>query len=397
MSIIYDSVFLPIIGYGAPAWADGLGKIHIDSKLQSAQRRALLHICRAYSTAPTAALQVIASKLPVTLHLEIVVQRWRMRKGQNVLLNGVIFDNIESTNSCTPSVPPYDWPYIGGQPWPDQSFSVFTDGSKNNDGVGCAFVVYHGNLEVYNFSDRLGNTCSAFQAELWAILKAIKWSNEELRNTNINLFTDSSSSLQAIHNFNWGHPIVNEILREMTKNVNRFSVVWIGGHSGVLGNERADELARTASVSSGTPTYTATPQNYIISSLKEKATELWQGTWNLRTNSITRDFFPQSQLVIIIILNIEQHSFTGHGKFNSYFFRFNKTTEQNCELCNIPDGARHYLLQCPMLDDKRSAILSLLPSSGNWPQDLHVLLQDNNLFQAFRNLVTSYFRRTTVN
>ncbi|XP_023238091.1 uncharacterized protein LOC111636936 [Centruroides sculpturatus] len=320
-----------------------------------------------------------------------------MRKGNNIDLDNRVYNNIEMSLSEIPSVAPNKWPLIYNQPWLEQNLNIFTDGSKNDEEVGCAFVAFQRNTEIYTFSDRLGSTCSAFQAELWAILSAIKWCNHNFNSTDINIFTDSCSSVQAISNYNWRHPIVNCILNNLLENNNRFTVIWVRGHCGVFGNERADELARSAATSCDDPTYSATPQSYIIQRIKDYAKDRWQRCWNTHNNTLTKDFFP---LVSNTVKNDVEHCltqfYTGHGRFYQYLHRFKISNQQNCTICGVPDGSRHYLLECPMLDDMRARITALLPNNCGWPPDLSILIGDNNLFQATRDLIKTYFKRTTV-
>ncbi|XP_067143063.1 uncharacterized protein [Centruroides vittatus] len=396
MSVIYDSVFLPMISYAAPVWVEGQNQVHIHRKLQSAQRRALLRICRAYSTTSTAALQVIAGKLPIAQELEMVSQRWKMRHGLDVLINNENYNNIEQTLHCKYSEAPENWPFIASHPWADQTLAIFSDGLKDGEQVGSAFVVYQDNNEVHHSSYKLGRFCSVFQAELWGILSAVRWCNDNFVGIKINLFTYSNSSAQSICNYNWRHPIVNQILKEISKNVNSFAIVWVRGHIGVCGNERADELARCASNMNCNPSYTAIPQSFIISRLKESALIKWQQIWDTQ-NKITRNFFPKVSTTAghLIQHNVTQF-YTAHGRFQNYLYRFNKSSNQNCFLFDVPDGVEHYLFWCPMLEDMRHHIITMLPAHTNWPCNLNVLINDNNINQAFSNLVNMYFKRTMV-
>ncbi|XP_023210074.1 uncharacterized protein LOC111613010 [Centruroides sculpturatus] len=230
-----------MIFYAAPVWAKGLGQVHIDRKLQNTQQRALLRTCRAYSTTSTATMQVIAGKLPTVQDIELASQRWRMRQGIDININNKVFENIEQNLHCKHGLAPQDWPFIATNPWPDQTLTIFTDGSRQEEEVGCAFVAYNDNNEVHNSSDKLGNF-SVYQAELWPILSALRWCNDNYKGVNINLFTDSSSSVQSICNYNWRHPIVNQILQDISKNYNSFAIIWVRGHTGVCGNERAGSL-----------------------------------------------------------------------------------------------------------------------------------------------------------
>ncbi|XP_067124410.1 uncharacterized protein [Centruroides vittatus] len=384
MSTIYDSVFIPMLSYAVPAWAESIDQTHIYRKLQSAQRKALLRICRAYSTTPTAALQVIAGKLPINQELGIIVNRWKLRKGHDINVNGDIIDNIEAYHPHNARPAPYNWPQIVNIPWPDQALSVYTDGSKNEEEVGSAFVAYHNNKEVHNFTNKLGKHCTAYQAELWAILSAIRWCNENYKST-------------AIGNYDWRHPICNQILHELNTITNFYALVWVRGHSGIEGNEWADSLAHSASATGNVVGYTSTPHSYIIRKLRDNALSIWQHKWNMRYNTITKKFFPAVSIAIKHDIGHHLSQFyTNHGNFNNYLNRFGKSTNKNCVICGIPDRAEHYLLQCPMLQDVRQNIISLLPPGTNWPCQLDMLLQEKNLKKTFEEMVKKYFQRTTV-
>ncbi|XP_023244440.1 uncharacterized protein LOC111642338 [Centruroides sculpturatus] len=282
-----------MISYAAPVWSDCLGMVHIDRKLQSAQRRALIRICRAYSTAPTKALQLLAGKLPIQLTISLITQRWLIRDDQINSINGIPYDNIERTKKGVPSINPAYWPDIADQPWPIQHLTIFTDGSKNNTAVGCAFVVYANNEETFTYKTRLGETCSVFQAELWAILSAIRWCDSIYNRTEITIFTDSYSSTQAIHNFQWRSPIVHDILLELAKDINRYAIVWVRGHAGVSENERAKQLARMASELESEPSYNATPQCHILRQTKENTFAIWQRQWEEHSECLTKGVFSQ--------------------------------------------------------------------------------------------------------
>lgn len=83
----YKTVFLPIVMYAAPVWWDNPTQAH-RQKIISLQRAALLGITRAYRTAPTLALQVIAGFEPLDLVLDARVAvasiRWPDRTAARV-------------------------------------------------------------------------------------------------------------------------------------------------------------------------------------------------------------------------------------------------------------------------------------------------------------------------
>lgn len=70
LKIIYNAVFLGSICYGAPVWADRATTWVARRKLLQSQRLALIFLCKAYRTASTDALPVLAGVLPVDLEVQ---------------------------------------------------------------------------------------------------------------------------------------------------------------------------------------------------------------------------------------------------------------------------------------------------------------------------------------
>jgi len=72
---------LPIVTYGAATWYDRVDHSHVRRNLSAAQRAILLLLTKAYRTAATSSLQIVAAKLP--LDLEVVRFGLRRRLKQN--------------------------------------------------------------------------------------------------------------------------------------------------------------------------------------------------------------------------------------------------------------------------------------------------------------------------
>ena len=86
------------------------------------------------------------------------------------------------------------------------AYHMFTDGSKDPNGIGSAAV-----SDSRNILRKLCQMSSIFTAELQAIadvLIIIDDSNQD----DFVIFSDSMSSLQAIEKYNNNHPIVMEII-----------------------------------------------------------------------------------------------------------------------------------------------------------------------------------------
>lgn len=79
--VIYKSVFLPRITYGAEIWATGTKLKNSIASLRKTQRQALLAVTGAYRTFSTASLQVIAWLLPLDLEVYRHCAKAELKRG----------------------------------------------------------------------------------------------------------------------------------------------------------------------------------------------------------------------------------------------------------------------------------------------------------------------------
>lgn len=130
---------------------------------------------------------------------------------------------------------------------PHDSMQYYTDGSLFQDGrAGCGAVVYYGGTELRNISIRISNDCSTLQSELLGIAAALTLARD--REKNIILATDSLSAIQSLTSKkNENETLVRRVLVLVTKlqeTGREVHFIWTPSHCGILGNERADQLAR---------------------------------------------------------------------------------------------------------------------------------------------------------
>ncbi|GFS86169.1 RNase H domain-containing protein [Trichonephila clavipes] len=126
----------------------------------------------------------------------------------------------------------------------------YTDGSKIDGRVGFAFVVFRSGVESENFQFRIRDECTVFVAELLCLNFAVKWITEQ--NSVISEYlicTDSLSSLDSLKCISSSNNIIVEIQKQFKslrdKNIS-IDFAFVRGHTGVLGNERVDWLAKAA-------------------------------------------------------------------------------------------------------------------------------------------------------
>ena len=124
--------------------------------------------------------------------------------------------------------------------------NIFTGGSKLESGeTGCAFVIFHPNGRQESRKMRLHEACTVFQAEVFAIDKALSWSLKHAK-TPITIYSDSLSALNAITDRSNPMPLIVSIHESLSKLLPRLPVrfVWVEAHVGVIGNEAADSAAQ---------------------------------------------------------------------------------------------------------------------------------------------------------
>lgn len=118
---------------------------------------------------------------------------------------------------------------------------LFTDGSKSS--VSTTFAAIHQNGDIIE-TGHINNYCINFTAEALAILKAVKYA--ENQKSKFIICTDSLSSIQAICNTNYDSQLINEIRNCLIKSSNKINLLWVTSYVGILGNELADAAASEA-------------------------------------------------------------------------------------------------------------------------------------------------------
>ena len=122
---------------------------------------------------------------------------------------------------------------------------IYTDGAKNEHGVGCSAVSLSGSRNM-----KLKTDTSIFSAELCGILCGLKLANR-VNTIKFTIFCDSKSVLQSVEHFDSTNPLIHTIvvflmrLKEKGKTVH---FCWSPSHIGIPGNERADKLAAETSL-----------------------------------------------------------------------------------------------------------------------------------------------------
>ena len=232
--------------------------------------------------------------------------------------------------------------------------AIYCDGSKTQDGTG--FGVY---ARDYQTKQRIQNYHSIYSAELLAILDAVQYSSS-YSGLNVTIVSDSRSAISAINNIYPKNPIISEIHNQMFLSQKSFNLCWVPSHCGIDGNEKADSLAKSATlqpnIRMGLTTRCDT-KAYI----KMQAQRYWCEKWaNLSSNKLRRLLPCPRKLPNTNCTNREwERALTrlriGHCQLTHQHL-MSHSEPPECEICLVPLTVQHVLTQCTIYDQYRSLL-----------------------------------------
>ena len=232
---VYTSLIRPILTYGCAIWINSINKesTHL-KKLEKVQRQGCLSILSAMSSTPTAGLEVILDIRPIEIHLqELAVSCYlRLKKNGNwkpipgEVLKETAHSNIilKVVNEIEGLEMPVDKLLnkafivsdfstmindrtdmesirIKLTPGNINTINCFTDGSKTDQGSGCAFIFRGDGVKAQDYLS-LGKLSTVFQTEIFAIGEACRrMVNMNINGKTINIYVDSQAAIKALANY----------------------------------------------------------------------------------------------------------------------------------------------------------------------------------------------------
>ncbi|KAJ8910772.1 hypothetical protein NQ315_008893 [Exocentrus adspersus] len=246
-----------------------------------------------------------------------------------------------------------------GNMFPPGSLVCYTDGSRMRDEYLGAGIYLENSGAQQSYS--LGSYATVFQAEVFAILMTAH--REDVRNCaeeRIFICSDSQAALRAVSFPRTRSILVQECgdALESLAGQREVELVWVPGHMGVPGNERADQLAR---LGSGQPCQGPEPilgitRGSIRAILSKWAYQRLGMSWRMNTGCRqAHDFLDgpdKSRTVWLLNLgrrNLNQMVgiLTGHCRLRGHLYLIGIEESPLCSKCGEgEDTPTHFLGQC---------------------------------------------------
>ena len=405
--LIYRMIAEPIALYGASIWHKAFETKKMAKRILSIQRRILVKACRGNNTMSYTSTFLISNIAPIDIKIK---ERAAM---ESTKILGRRPENIDRTIELESPVAVTNLPHPGkriitnylmitdhndaDRRITNNKISIFTDGSKMDGQTGAAYIITKNQQPIDQRKWRLADHCSVFQAELFAIKMALLHQPETT--SEIQIFSDSKSSLDAIKDRTNCHPLVVDInnrIDELRETGTHVQLFWIKAHTDYIWNETADRLAKEATLEAITPeSYNKMPmvsyklkcRNQTNSEWTDRTTEASTGRWTTRLiPDLTTAAKWQSRVGIDRYLT---QVLSNHGATRHYLWRFKSRVDNACP-CNDqqPQTMEHLMLDCPIWADLRHRITTKHNIQTDDLANLETVLRNKDLVEDW----TSYVR-----
>lgn len=369
VKMVYKLVTEKILKYAGNAWYRE--SVKINRLLIQAQRSSLLGIVKAYRTVASDTLAVLAGVIPLDIQIKYDQIRFELCKmGKDRAVGSTFIKNDEIDSDELENLDPQFYRKINWGVFDDESMRkdescgmnqegrlglndrirVFTDGSKIEEKVGGAFVVFKNGLEIYNLKFRIGDNSSVFVAELAALEKAVDWIILN-KVEKVDLVSDCRSVLMCMDRVD-NTKVINRVKNKL-KDCMKVKLYWTRAHVGTFENERADALAKEGTQRSIVDIEKRYTCNEVKSLSKKDMIREWQKRWDESENGRwTWDLIPKVRENVVFGDFYINQVLTGHGAFPVYQNRFfGKTLE--CYFCEEIGTISHLVYSCHYFDNLR--------------------------------------------
>ena len=379
--------------YGSIIWWHRADRDYLKRRLVRLQRLACLMITGCFKSTPTAAIEASINLLPLQMAVQSeALASYKRIKRYDLWIDGSDHRNIAGLASLVPEL---DMPEDRRQKHIQllRNFSVkildrnsaniahdiavagdgqgviscFTDGSKtaglNWSGAG----IYIKDMD-YRESISLGTFPTVFQTEVYAIKEcACCLSAGGYSGKSVWIFSDSQAALKSLQRYTVKSSLVLDCINALNNlsTNNMVTLSWIPGHSGVFGNNIADNLARRGSDNAFTgpePAIGIGP-SIISAGIKRCFSNKHLSFWtNINGCRIAKQIIkePNQNLAIRLLacsrlnLRVLMGIYTDHTGLRNHLHRMGLSDSPLCTLCGEDvESSVHIYCDCPALENLR--------------------------------------------
>ena len=241
--------------------------------------------------------------------------------------------------------------------------NVYTDGSKNELGVGSAFRVVADDVIYREGSSALPSYSTVFQAEVHAVKAAAESLLMIPENLNIKFFVDSQSALKALIAREISSKLVKSAVDALNNIPNAINFVWIKSHSGNEHNDAVDKLAKDAALEVDVVGEVLPSRkhirNMVISRLRVCWDEMWAEYPEARQSKIfytNQDPLRAKEACRLTRRKLSRliRIVTGHNGLLYHQHNIENAIDPSCRFCNDDNESfEHFVLRCPAFDAER--------------------------------------------
>lgn len=379
----YRMIVLPYLCHGCVVWWKRSKILSDRRQLDSLQRLATSSITGCLRNTPTRALEALLDLPSLEMVLMSTAEKTAVRLNINDLweprsegVNGHTQGLAVSTQS--PSYKLCDW--MATEHNFDRNFNVlihskeewtdsqqppvglldgfwYTDGAKNEISSGAG--VYRENPPA-ELSYALDEFTSVFQAEVFAIMKCVEIADAE-QCINITICTDSQAALKALMAGNCNSRILKECYQALARAAEKrvVNLVWVPGHSNILGNDQADRLAREGSnlPMIGPKPALPVPLAHYKMDINQRMRRDMHQAWRLASGCQQAKAFignPCSKTAFKLLrlsrpdISLVTGILTGHNRLNYHLNKIGIKSEPDCDMCGAArETSEHFIRSCP--------------------------------------------------
>ena len=388
---VYTMMIRPIITYASVVWWHKAAQKVVGGHLERVQRLACMAITGAFRTTPTTAMEMLLGLLPLELFVKKIAvnSALRMVREGTWHQTGSIYGH-RRVLGLVKSIEELDMPmdeikkvgvreryhktFIENGTLPEMGSDrilIFTDGSLMEDGAGAGIYSEELNLSCQL---SLGKFTSVYQAEMLALIHALDHLEVSMvGGRKILVALDNQAVIRSMKRTKMSTSLAFECVHRLNRiaSRNEVTLVWVRGHSGIDGNERADNLAKRGSTSvfTGPEPYAAIGgcmvRDQIEKWIMEEHRKRWENMKSCRQSKLairystvksTREILSMERGTLRKLVAIA----TGHGGFGYHLKRMKILSDDTCRLCmEDEETAAHVVCQCPALTSKRLKVIGM--------------------------------------